>query len=68
VGANLVIALSLATALAFANNSKNTGSIQPIVSVAYDITIQNLWFSFLFPAVLWWLICFEVKGRASDAS
>ncbi len=67
VGANLIVALSLATALAFANNSKHATWIRPVVAVAYDITNQNLWFSFLFPAILWWLICFEVKGRASNA-
>lgn len=65
---NLLVALSLATSLAFANNSVNASWIQPIVAVAFDITNQNLWFSFLFPAILWWLICFEVKGRASNPS
>ena len=68
VGTNLIFALSLATAMALANNSKNASWIQPVISVAYDITNQNLWFSFLFPAVLWWLICFEFKGRPSIAS
>ena len=68
VGTNLIVALSLATSLAFANNSKNAGWFQPVVAVAYDITNQNLWFSFLFPAILWWLICFEVKDRANTAN
>lgn len=68
VATHFLVALSFAITLTFANNSRNAGWIQPIMAVAYDITNQNLWFSFLFPAILWWLICFEVKGRASSAS
>jgi len=60
---NGVMLLTFAAALAFAHKAGHPAWVHPMLSHIYEVTIQNLWFSFLFPTVLWSLLCFEVKAR-----
>ncbi len=60
---NGVVILTLAAGLAFAHAEGHPAWVHPVLSHVYDITVQNLWFSFLFPTVLWCLLCFEVRPR-----
>lgn len=60
---NAVLVFTFAAALAFAHPAGHPPWVHTVISHVYDVTVQNLWFSFLFPTVLWYLLCFEVRPR-----